>query len=263
MDFPKAEDKVRNFYDQKGWNVNADGSTKDAELWEDLRPVAKNYVVACRRKLLKFLPRSGDLFLDAASGPVQYPEYLEYSAGFKKRVCVDISQAALTSAKEKLGDHAETVLSSVTKLPMADNAFDAVVSLHTIYHIDESEQEKAVRELLRVAKPGAPVVIVYSNPNRLLARVKRYLKPAGTRATEGDHLYFHAFPLKWWSRFEDDALVEKHSWRFLTASDAQKFIPAGFLGKTIFSLFLTIESALPSFAVNFGAYPLIVLKKIK
>ena len=41
------------------------------------------------------LPRkeniAGDLFLDAGSGPVQYPEYLTYSEGYRYRVCADIS----------------------------------------------------------------------------------------------------------------------------------------------------------------------------
>ena len=160
-----VETTVKDFYEKGGWESNSQGHTKDASLWEDLRPSSQAYVTACRRKLLKYLPASGDLFLDAASGPIQYPEYMEYSKEFKKRVCVDISQKALDQALLKLGSKGETHCASILDLPFPDNHFDAGVSLHTIYHIDQSNQEKAVRQLLRVMKPGAPLVIVYSNPD--------------------------------------------------------------------------------------------------
>src|ERR1700757_4995674 len=91
----EVESKVRDFYNQKGWTQGNDRESVDAVLWEDLRDVAASYVSDCRRRVLKELPASGERLLDAASGPIQYPEYLEYQAGFGRRVCVDISQSAL------------------------------------------------------------------------------------------------------------------------------------------------------------------------
>jgi hypothetical protein len=32
-----AENKVRDFYNQQGWDSNAAGHSTDAQLWEDLR----------------------------------------------------------------------------------------------------------------------------------------------------------------------------------------------------------------------------------
>src|ERR1700728_1252264 len=117
MEFKDAETKVKSFYEGQGWSTNDNGDTTDAQLFEDLRPIAQNYVRACRRKILSFLPSTGDRFLDAASGPIQYPEYLEYSRGFKKRVCVDISQKALDEAKTKLGEKGEFHCASLVNLP--------------------------------------------------------------------------------------------------------------------------------------------------
>ncbi|MBI3557558.1 MAG: class I SAM-dependent methyltransferase [Deltaproteobacteria bacterium] len=254
-----AEENVRNFYEGKGWDADTAGNSSDAQLWEDLRPCARDYVAACRSKLLEFLPASGELFLDAASGPIQYPEYLEYSRGFKKRVCVDLSQKALDQARAKLGEKGEYVRASILELPFPDAHFDAVVSLHTIYHIAREQQEAAVRQLVRVSKPGHRVVIVYSNPDRLLAVVKR--KITGRSGSADEPLYFHAHPLSWWQRFSDDCEVELHPWRALTAQDSKRLIPDNFIGRFAFRSLLGLEKRFPEMLTRLGAYPIVVLKR--
>lgn len=267
-----AENRVRSFYEGAGWEANSNGYTTDAQLWEDLRPFAADYIRACRRKLLHYLPVSGERILDAASGPIKYPEYVEYSRGFKKRICVDISQKALDQAKARLGDHVEPVCVSILELPFEDSSLDAVISLHTIYHIDKDQQEAAVRQLLRVAKPGAPVVIIYSNPNKLLSRIKRIanaplnalLSRKNTQEDTKGHLYFHTHPNSWWNRFRDAAALEIHPWRALTAEDARLRAPSMLgegIGHAVLSGVLGFERIFPRLAADLGAYPLIVLKK--
>ena len=253
-----AESQLRKFYDTTGWKPAASGETIDAALWEDLRPCAADYVSNCRKRILNYLPRTGDRFLDAASGPIQYPEYLEYSAGFAKRVCVDISKVALEEAQRKLGNRGETVCASILDLPFAESSFDAVLSLHTIYHIAAEDQERAVRQLIRVAKPGVDIVVVYSNPDRLSMRMRRLF---GKAPVPQGPIYFHAYPLEWWSRFSDQAEVSIHPWRFLTAGESRRLVPAGALGRFLFGMLRRVEDWLPGFSVLFGAYPLIVLKK--
>lgn len=256
-----AETKVKGFYEGAGWESDSKGITLDSQLWEDLRPAAAAYVSACRAKLLKYLPTKGEFILDAASGPVQYPEYLEYSKNFKKRYCVDISSKALEKAKEKLGDWGEYHCASLLDLPFRNDHFDAVLSLHTIYHIDKDQQEQAVRQLLRVAKPGVPIVIVYSNPNRLLAVAKRLVTLKKSEEKKESALYFFAQPLDWWTRFEDVAKVSTYPWRTMTASDSHRLIPNNALGKILFKAILKFEETLPTIATRLGAYPIIVLQK--
>jgi ubiquinone/menaquinone biosynthesis C-methylase UbiE len=257
-----TEDQIRDFYDERGWQADATGPDAvygDARLWEDLRPCAAAYVSACRRKVLEFLPPSGDRILDAGSGPIQYPEYLEYSHGFAKRVCVDLSQRALEEAREKLGDRGEYVRASLLELPFPDGAFDAAVSLHTIYHVESGQQEKAVRELLRVLKPGARAVVVYANPDRLVARLKRL-----ARRQEGPPpgpIYFFVHPLSWWQRFSDEAAVELVPWRSLNANESRKLVPDNRLGAGMFRAVLAFERALPRLATSWGCYPMVVLTK--
>lgn len=255
-----VETKVRDFYNDAGWSTTQEGVNEDARLWEDLRPAAADYVRTCRLKLLEHLPKSGNLFLDAASGPIQYPEYLEYSKGFNKRVCVDISQRALDQARLKLGERGEYVCVSILELPFPDNHFDAVASLHTIYHIDKDQQEAAVRQLIRVAKPGAKIVILYANPDRLLARLKRLVNPAKPDPFAGP-IYYYAHPLDWWARFADSVRVHVYPWRALTAKDSRRLIPDNRVGHTLFSAVGALEKALPGAATALGAYPMIVMEK--
>jgi SAM-dependent methyltransferase len=258
----EVEDQVRDFYDQKGWQAEATGPDavySDAELWEDLRPCAAEYVSACRRKVLRFLPAGGELLLDAGSGPIQYPEYLEYSARFAKRVCVDLSQRALDEARTKLGDRGDYVRGTLLDLPFSDDHFDAAVSLHTIYHVDKDQQERAVLELLRVLKPDARAVVVYANPDRLAARLKRLARRRPNSAS--GPIYFFAHPLSWWERFSDEAAVEIVPWRFLNANESRRLIPDSAIGVGMFRALLAFERAFPSHATRWGCYPMIILTK--
>lgn len=255
-----VEDEVRDFYDNRGWEAAGDEKAyADAQLWEDLRPCAAGYVSACRRKVLGFLPRSGERILDAGSGPIQYPEYLEYSAGFAKRVCVDLSQRALDDARNKLGDRGDYVRASLLELPFPDDFFDAAVSLHTIYHIERERQEDAVRQLLRVLKPGAPAVVVYSNPDRLAARLKSLVRRK--KSPDSGPIYFFAHPLSWWRRFSDEAAIQIVPWRSLNANESRKLIPDNALGAGMFRAMLGFEKAFPRWATWSGCYPMIVLTK--
>jgi ubiquinone/menaquinone biosynthesis C-methylase UbiE len=256
---PEVEDQVRDFYDERGWQADTAGRTADAQLWEDLRPCAAEYVSACRRKVLEFLPPSGDRMLDVGSGPIQYPEYLEYSRGFAKRVCVDVSQRALDEARAQLGERGDYVRASLLELPFPDDQFDAVVSLHTIYHVEEDRQEHAVRELLRVLKPGAAAVVVYANPDRLTARLKKLVRRRA-RPAQGP-IYFFAHPLSWWERFSNAAAVEIVPWRSLNANESRRLIPDNALGTAMFRALLSFERALPRSATRMGCYPMIVLTK--
>jgi hypothetical protein len=54
---------VYKFYNEEGWSQRKK-NTKDAILFEDLRPVAKKYVSHCRYKINDFLPKTGKNIFD-------------------------------------------------------------------------------------------------------------------------------------------------------------------------------------------------------
>jgi len=155
----QVKEEVKAFYDQVGWQLVGEDVYQNAR-YEDLRPVARDYITRCHQRISRHLAPQGRLLLDAGSGPVQYPAYLEYSRGYQHRVCADISFTALVEARRRLGEHGLYVVTDVANLPFKPGAFDGVVSLHTIHHLPEDEHLKAYGELYRVLAPGRTGVIV-------------------------------------------------------------------------------------------------------
>lgn len=269
-----AEEQVSKFYSTVGWETEGE-ITEDARRWEDLREYARKYVGKCRLRVLRHIPERGENLLDMASGPIQFKEYLEYSRNFKKRYCVDLSSRALEDAQRKIGDHGVFLQGSFFDIPLKENFFDCTVSLHTIYHIDKDRQEEAVRRLLRVTKPGKPVIIVYSNPNTLISSLRASLPFRALRKTRnllrrteettgetrGVSLYFYPHPIAWWSKFSDVAHVRILPWRSFSSDIQKRLLPNNTLGGLMFDLLFALEDRFPDFFARHFQYPMILLTK--
>jgi len=276
----KAEDRVSRFYNSIGWKTEGD-VTEDAKRFEDLRTCAHDYVSKCRLRVSEHIPDHGINMLDMASGPIQYIEYLDYSKNFQKRYCIDLSSEALEGAKRKIGDHGVFLHGSFFDILLEEEFFDCVVSLHTLYHIDKSRQEDAVRKLVRVTKQGKPVIIVYSNPNNIISRFARSLpistlrkvikilkdvlnkreKKISSNMELEPILYFHPHAIEWWERFNDIAYIKILPWRSLTSENQKRLIPNNRLGNIMFRLLFILEQRFPEFFIKHGAYPMIILTK--
>ena len=116
-----------------------------------------------------------------------------------------------------------------------------------------------MREILRVLKPGATAVVVYANPDRLVARLKSMARRSQSSAP--GPIYFFAHPLAWWERFADEATVQFEPWRSLNANESRALIPDNALGAAMFRAILGFENAFPRLATRWGCYPMIVLAK--
>ncbi|SFN21212.1 class I SAM-dependent methyltransferase [Variovorax sp. OV329] len=85
---------------------------------------------------------------------------LEVGPGLRPRLpiegthFVDISDPALSVLRERGG---QALRGEVTSLPFADGAFDLVCALDIVEHVDDGDG--ALREVARVARPGATVLI--------------------------------------------------------------------------------------------------------
>jgi ubiquinone/menaquinone biosynthesis C-methylase UbiE len=132
--------------------------------------------------LWKYLPRRG-LILDAGGGPGRYAIELA-KAGYEV-VLLDLSSANLAFAKkqvrkERVGLRVRELLQgSVTDLSaFSDNTFDAVVCLGgPLSHVlAESDRNRAIQELARVAKDRAPVFISVMSRLSVLASELKYFQ---------------------------------------------------------------------------------------
>lgn len=109
--------------------------------------------------------KPGMKILDAGGGPGRYTVELA-RAGYHMTL-LDISDKELEFARKKICEHhledmVDSVdLGSITKLPYADNSFDMVLCLGgPLSHLKTvAERRAAIRELTRVARPGAPVFV--------------------------------------------------------------------------------------------------------
>lgn len=288
---------VRSFYENVGWlEVDSSRLYMDACYFEDLRPVTANYRAHANGRVRQALPREGDLILDVASGPIQYDDYLQFSQGFRKRVCVDLSMRALLGARRRIGNQGLYVQGDITRLPFRTDVFDAGVSLHTIYHVPADEQSDAVKELHRTLKPDRRAVIVYkwhpsllktllALPYVLTDRIKQaILNVPGARPTiqrfrsargrfdgESDSentsrhdlppLYFFAHDLKWFKHAVGKfSPLEVRCWRSLEVPMLKR-IPENERGRHLLTFMQWLEDRFPHFFGRIGSYPLIVITK--
>ncbi|MHC5056110.1 MAG: methyltransferase domain-containing protein [Planctomycetota bacterium] len=275
--------QVQRFYDEVGWTRAEGDIFDDAERFEDLRPVAREYIHRCHMRVNRYLAPGGRFFLDAASGPIQYPEYLSYSEGYDLRICVDISLVALKAAKRKLGDRGAYLLADVTNLPLDSGTMDAALSLHTVYHVPRDEQEDAVRELHRVLRPGASGALVYTwggrpplmrlvflpfsllrrllrAPGKLLSAASRAL---GLRRSEREAsppgLYSHTHNYGFFRDTDWGFDLNMRVWRAVSVEFTKTFAKGGLGGRQLLRLVYWLEERFPYWAGRLGQYPLFVI----
>ncbi|MFO3797163.1 MAG: hypothetical protein ACK8QZ_07755, partial [Anaerolineales bacterium] len=67
-----TKEQVREFYNRIGWSQISEGLYQNAR-YEDLRPVSQEYIHKCHLRVRRYLSPQGKYFLDAGSGPVQWP----------------------------------------------------------------------------------------------------------------------------------------------------------------------------------------------
>lgn len=73
-------------------------------------------------------------------------------------VGLDVSRAQLTLAAER-APAAALVQGDMTRLPYADDAFDAVTALHSVIHVPADEHVAVYREFRRVLRDGGVAVV--------------------------------------------------------------------------------------------------------
>lgn len=270
----ETKQKVREFYDEIGWQQEDDGHYQNAR-YEDLRPVSREYIHKTRLRVLNGLIPTGRFILDAGSGPVQYEEYKTYSAGYEKRVCLDISIQALREARARIGSHGVYVVGDLANLPFKKEAFDGVVSMHAIHHLALTEHPRAYAEIHRVLVNGRTAAIVNGWSDPLLVRLVEPLitlrRKISGRAEKKKKEWLNdedptgTFVQKMtpeWLKKEigSKITIEIKPWRSMSTRILRWFIrPFG--GKLFLKFVFWLEGVFPKFFAENGQYPLIVIKK--
>ncbi len=274
--------EVREFYDRVGWQKVADGVYQNAR-YEDLRPVASEYIHRCHLRVNRHLQQGGRFLLDAGSGPIQYPEYLTYSQTYYRRVCLDISIVALRDARQRIGAHGLFVVADVANLPFKVEAFDGIVSLHTLHHLPLEDQVKAYHDLYRVLAPGRTMVIVNGWTEsplmnqtgwlvRLAERVKWRLersraeilleKKPETESQESSGTFIRKQNAAWLKRQLDGKMrYDIRVWRSVNMHFLRALIHPKLGGRYWLRLLFWLEDRFPRYFGEKGQYPLVIISK--
>ena len=274
-----TDKNIYEYYKTTGWTTDTNGHFVDTIVNENLQSAAENYNSRTRQRVhSELLQQQGNRFeklLDCASGPVQYPEYVEYSSHYKARYCVDFSDEALKHAELNLmaaGQYnCEFICNDFLVQSFEENFFDSAVSLHTLYHINKMQQEVFVNKLLKHVKPGGKIIIVYSNPYSLrsciVAPINLIIKMASfaKKLIAGDkkartRFYFERFNIGWWRRFREKGSVVIKSYRFFTPQLENRLIPDKPFSCSIYNFLFYLESKTMSKYLS-DYYMVIITKK--
>jgi SAM-dependent methyltransferase len=283
-DAPYAN-QVKDFYNQVGWQRISDELFQNA-IYEDLRPVSREYIQRCHMRVKDQLVPVGKYLLDAGSGPVQWPAYLAYSEGYRYRVCLDISRVALREARNRLGEKGLFVVGDISWLPFKSDIFGGTVSMHTLHHLPETEQKKAYEEMHRTLHKGGRMVVVNgSSSSRYMEKLNWMVKLAerlgvktsveAKAAKPGDEspagkgaagsLVRGTFIKKNSIEWIRDTLIGFHPrllpWRSVSVRFMRAVIHPWLAGKYWLRLIFWQEERNPAWYAENGQYPMVVIEK--
>lgn len=112
---------------------------------------------------------------------------------------VDISEPVVRQARTAFhGDALRCAVSDVRDLPFRDASFDAVYSMGTIEHFDETE--RAVAEIARVLRPGGRAIVGVPN------RHDPFLRPLLATALQALNMYGYGYEKSYSRRALKDML---------------------------------------------------------
>ncbi len=140
-----------------------------AENWE-----ADCYPPVVRDRLETLIPEfgvcPGEHVLDIGTGPGTLLPYLQKIVGNSGHICAfDISAKMVKEARKKIRFSAAAVLrADAHHIPCRDDSFDRVICFAAFPHFENPVP--ALREMARVAKPGAKIIIAHLMSREELAK---------------------------------------------------------------------------------------------
>jgi SAM-dependent methyltransferase len=170
----------------------------------DQVPAFRNYVAVCRwpfrrleyelalRIMRRELPRNGR-FLDAGSGVTPLAHVIA-GQGAEAHAC-DVDAGAI-QALQRLdtdalyGSHVCYTWQDLTRTSYDDASFDAVSCISVIEHLPAPLDQRVVRELVRILKPGGALILTvdFAPPSAggTHSSLRRYARRAANLARRGD-----------------------------------------------------------------------------
>jgi SAM-dependent methyltransferase len=133
----------------------------------------------CRQFIDAVSPKPTDIVLDAGCGTGRNMSVL--SPLVKEVVGFDYAERMVERARERVAleklPNVSVMTGDVTKLQYDDNSFDKVVCASVLQYLDDADCASALRELVRVCKPGGRLIIHLKNGWSLYGLSLKVLRP--------------------------------------------------------------------------------------
>jgi SAM-dependent methyltransferase len=265
---------TKKFYDERGWERRG-GRFVDAALFgtKEEGPIRIELNELRTRRILNALARVGPRLKVIELGCGGTPALFLAPLSEHVTIC-DFSSRGLAEAARALraaGVPHASVEADICNIPLPDGAFDALYCAHALYHIaDPHAQEAALRETMRLLRPGGVAVLVVANPYPLLFPVRLMRRLAARAPVIGDKLrqLRRAPPLPYnplslrriRAVLEPYAEVEISIHAVASTWAHQNITEHVAPGRLLWSLFRTIEQQWPS-ATPLGTYATIVAQR--
>jgi ubiquinone/menaquinone biosynthesis C-methylase UbiE len=275
LEFDKQ--RIFNYYNQIDYyEFEGQQIYTDAVKFVDFRPFALKYTQHGFSNTRQYIDHTGKYFVDAACGPVAFKEYVFLANGFQSRVCIDISANALMQAQKNLAKYNQPgiyICADITNIPLKENIADAVVCQHGLFHVQRKLQLKAMHELVRIAKPGSKIAIVYDwffhsllmnltlGPFQLYRIMRHYGGRLYARIFKKNKLYFYSHSPSWFYKNNPGIKMNMYVWRSINKHFADIYIHEKLGGKTLINFIWQMEKKHPEKMGRIGEYPVIVIEK--
>jgi len=117
----------------------------------------------------------------------------------------------LIKINKKKTPNAKFLVASASRLPLKDNSFDIVLSTEVIEHVED--QERSIKEMIRVLKKGG--ILVITTPNRLFKPFFDFLTFVRIRPYRGNEKWFYPWVLKRMFGVENVRLISEYYFNFI------------------------------------------------
>ena len=187
------------------------------QVWENISKEWNEFKKIPAESTMQFLKKQKGKVLDFGSGSGR--NLTKIKSG--KMYLLDFSEGMIELAKKKAKKekiNAEFAVSSMTKTPYGNNFFDGAICISAFHCLNRLEQKKAVKELYRILKPEAQILVgVWNKDSKRLKRHKG--KEAKIKWNDKGERYYYLFDEK-----EIHNLFEKQGFKIIETNNSEMMI---------------------------------------